>query len=97
MSDTANNDVHTLAEDARALMAATADVAGDKINEARKRLAVALENVKTAAERARAKALEGAKLADEAVREHPYQAVAIGVAVGALAGYFIGRSCCRKD
>ncbi len=32
----------TLAEDARALMAATADVAGDKVTEARKRLAATL-------------------------------------------------------
>ena len=34
----------TLAEDARALMAATADVAGEKVGEARKRLAAALES-----------------------------------------------------
>ena len=36
----------TLAEDARALMAATADVAGEKVGEARKRLAAALERAK---------------------------------------------------
>ena len=41
-----NNDMGTLAEDARALMAATADVAGDKVGEARKRLAAALESAK---------------------------------------------------
>ena len=35
-----------LAEDASALMAATADVAGEKVSEARKRLAVALERAK---------------------------------------------------
>jgi ElaB/YqjD/DUF883 family membrane-anchored ribosome-binding protein len=39
----ASNDVGTLAEDARALVAATADVAGDKVVEARKRLSVALD------------------------------------------------------
>ena len=38
--------VGTLAEDARALMAATADVAGEKVSEARKRLAAALESGK---------------------------------------------------
>ena len=38
-----SNDMGTLAEDARALMAATADVAGEKVSEARKRLAAALE------------------------------------------------------
>ena len=41
-----SNDIGTLAEDARALMAATADVAGEKVGEARKRLAAALESGK---------------------------------------------------
>jgi ElaB/YqjD/DUF883 family membrane-anchored ribosome-binding protein len=40
------NDMGTLAEDARALVAATADVAGDKVAEARRRLAGALESGK---------------------------------------------------
>jgi ElaB/YqjD/DUF883 family membrane-anchored ribosome-binding protein len=40
------NDVSQLAEDTRALVAATADVAGDKVSEARKRLAHALESGK---------------------------------------------------
>ena len=38
-----SNDMGQLAEEARALIAATADVAGDKVVEARKRLAAALE------------------------------------------------------
>ena len=41
-----SNDMGQLAEDARALMAATADVAGEKVSEARKRLAAALERAK---------------------------------------------------
>jgi ElaB/YqjD/DUF883 family membrane-anchored ribosome-binding protein len=79
-----SNDIGSLAEDARALMAATADVAGEKVGEARKRLAAALENAKD-------KAIRGAKAVDEAVHEHPYQAVAIGVGVGALIGYLLAR------
>jgi ElaB/YqjD/DUF883 family membrane-anchored ribosome-binding protein len=81
-----SSDMASLAEDARALMAATADVAGDKVAEARKRLASALES-------ARAKAVQGAKAVDEAVHEHPYQAIAIGVGVGALVGFFMARRC----
>jgi ElaB/YqjD/DUF883 family membrane-anchored ribosome-binding protein len=45
-SETTSNETHTLAEDARALMDATADVAGEKVGDARKRLAAALERAK---------------------------------------------------
>ena len=86
----------TLAEDARALMAATADVAGEKVAEARKRLAAALERGREIAGNVRDKAVEGAKAADEAVREHPYQAIAIGVGVGAILGYIMARRCSRS-
>jgi ElaB/YqjD/DUF883 family membrane-anchored ribosome-binding protein len=86
----------TLAEDARALMAATADVAGDKVGEARKRLATALESGKEIAGRIRDKAVEGAKAADEAVREHPYQAIGIALGVGALIGFLVARRCSRN-
>lgn len=89
------NDLGKLAEDASALMSATADVAGDKVSEARKRLAAALERAKEIADRVRAKAVEGAKAADVAVHEHPYQAIAVGVGVGALLGYLIARRCSR--
>jgi ElaB/YqjD/DUF883 family membrane-anchored ribosome-binding protein len=90
------NDMGQLAEDARELMAATADVAGEKVGVARKRLAAALERGKEIAGNVRDKAVAGAKAADEAVREHPYQAVAIGVGVGVLIGYFIARRCSRS-
>ena len=91
------NDLGTLAEDARALMTATADVAGEKVGEARQRLAAALERAKDIAGRVRDKAVAGAKATDEAVHEHPYQAIAIGVGVGALLGYLLARRCCRKE
>jgi ElaB/YqjD/DUF883 family membrane-anchored ribosome-binding protein len=91
-----SNDVGQLAEDARALMNATADVAGEKVGEARKRLAAALERAKELAGCVRDKAVAGAKATDEAVHEHPYQAIAIGVGVGALIGYLLGRRCSRN-
>ena len=90
------NDMTTLADDARALMAATADVAGEKVGEARKRLAAALDSAKEIAGRVRDKAVEGAKAADEAVHEHPYQAIGIAIGVGALIGYLAARRCCRN-
>ena len=91
-----SNDLGTLAEDAHALMTATADVAGEKVGEARKRLAAALERSKEIYGRVREKAVEGAKATDQAVHEHPYQAIAIGVGVGALIGYLVSRRCSRN-
>jgi ElaB/YqjD/DUF883 family membrane-anchored ribosome-binding protein len=91
-----SNDVSQLAEDARALLTATADVAGEKVGEARKRLAAALESGKEIYSRVRDKAVEGAKVADQTVRENPYQAIAIGVGVGTLIGYLLGRRCSRN-
>ena len=86
----------TLAEDARALMSATADVAGEKVGEARKRLAAALERGKEIYGRVREKAVEGAKAADEAVHEHPYQAIGIALGVGVILGFLIARRCSRN-
>ncbi len=90
------DDINHLAEDARALLAATADVTGEKVGEARKRLTAALNSGKAIASRVRDQAVAGAKATDEAVRSHPYQAIAIGVGVGALIGYLAARRCSRK-
>jgi ElaB/YqjD/DUF883 family membrane-anchored ribosome-binding protein len=95
---TTSNDPGTLAEDARELMAATADVGGEKVSAARKRLAAALERGKEIAGNVRDQAVAGAKVADQSIRENPYQAVAIGVGVGALIGFLVARRCsCRRD
>ena len=88
---TGENDMGTLAEDARTLVAATADVAGDKVAEARKRFAAALESGKELIGRAREKAVERAKAADQVVRENPYQTIAIAFGVGAVIGFLLGR------
>lgn len=93
---THHNDLGTLAEDARALMVATADVAGEKVGEARERLAAALENGKEIAGRVRDRAVRTAKAADEAVHEHPYQAIAIALGVGAVFGFLLARRSSRR-
>ena len=90
------NDLGTLAEDARALMTATADVAGDKVGAARQRLAAALDRAKEIAGRVHDNAVEGAKAADQAVRDKPYQAIGIAFAVGAVVAYFVMRRCSRN-
>ncbi len=90
-----SNEIRQLAEDARALIAATADVGGEKVEEARKRLAAALERGKEIYGRVREKTVENAKTADEAVREHPYKAIGIALGVGAVLGFFIACRCSR--
>jgi ElaB/YqjD/DUF883 family membrane-anchored ribosome-binding protein len=96
-SQAIENDLGTLAEDARALLAATADVAGEKVGEARKRLTAALESGKEMYGRVREKAVAGAKAADQTVREHPYQAIAIALGVGALIGFVVARRCYKNN
>ena len=91
-----NKEMATLADDARALVTATADVAGEKVAEARKRLAAALERGKEIYGRVKEKAVAGAKATDEAVHEHPYQAIGIALGVGALIGFLVARRCARK-
>lgn len=91
------NDVGSLADDARDLISATADVAGEKVTEARKRLAAALENSKEMLGRVREKAIAGAKVTDEAIHEYPYRAIGIGLGVGVLIGYLIARKGSNND
>jgi len=87
-----------LAEDARALMAATAEVAGDHVGEARKRLAAGLDRVREVYVAARSKAIHGSYAADVALRDNLYQVVGIGIVAGALVGFFLATRChCRRD
>jgi len=93
-----NDDIDELIEHVHALMAATAHVAGEKVMEARKRVAAALESGRGVCSRVRDKAIEGARVANGALHEHPYKAVAIGVGVGLLSGLLLTRRCsCKSD
>ncbi len=60
-------------------MVATADMAGDQVEYARKRLASALDSGKEMYGHVKDKAMEGAKAADVALHGHPYKAVATGI------------------
>jgi ElaB/YqjD/DUF883 family membrane-anchored ribosome-binding protein len=95
-----SNDMGRLVEDSRALMAANGDVAGEKVSGARRRLAAALEHGRERSREiyglAREKAVVGALAADKTLHQHPYQAIAIGVGVGALVGYLVASRCLRN-
>ena len=61
-------------------------------------LSAALERAKEIAGRVRDKTVQAAKATDEAVHEHPYQAMAIAFGVGALIGFLVARRCaCKRD
>jgi ElaB/YqjD/DUF883 family membrane-anchored ribosome-binding protein len=86
-----------LAEDARALVAATAHVAEEKVIEARNRMAATLESAREIVGQVRYKAVKNARATDKAIREHPYRAVGIGFGIGALIGYFLARRRSSND
>lgn len=81
-------DLAALSEDAKALIAATASVTGEKIKEARERLSAALERSKDLFAQ---QAASSAETADKAIRENPYQALAVGAGLGLLLGLILAR------
>ncbi len=80
-----------LADEARALIAATAEVAGEKVAQARQRLTAAIHQAEAACGRLGERALDGAKAADHTVREHPYTVAAAAFGVGAVIGFLLTR------
>jgi ElaB/YqjD/DUF883 family membrane-anchored ribosome-binding protein len=84
-------DVHTVIEDAEALLGATADQAGERVKELRGRLATALERTRATCCDLEAKAAEQAKKADHVIREHPYESIGIALGIGLLVGWMLGR------
>jgi ElaB/YqjD/DUF883 family membrane-anchored ribosome-binding protein len=83
------HDAQTLTEDARALVAATAQMTDRKITEARELLQSALEKGKLTCESLQDKALRTARYADETLHNHPYEAMAAGFGVGIVLGILL--------
>ena len=80
-----------LSRDAEAVLQATAGQAGEKMSELRSRLSTALDSAKATCHRIEEKAVAGAKVADKAIREHPYESVGVAFGVGLLVGVLVGR------
>lgn len=86
-----HENLEALAEDAKALMAATADVAEEKVVAARKRLASALETGQGALGQLKERVVNSAKATDQMVRDHPYHAMGVAFGAGALLAYLLSR------
>jgi ElaB/YqjD/DUF883 family membrane-anchored ribosome-binding protein len=84
-------DLKTVAQDAEELMKATANHAGEKVVELRKRLSSALDSAKVTAQRLEEKTIEAAKATDRTIREHPYESIGIAFGVGLLIGVLVAR------
>ena len=63
----------------------------EAIEAMRARLDAARERFRTLFNHAKAKVVAGAKCTDTAIRENPYQALAIAAGVGLLVGVLLGR------
>lgn len=88
-------DLKTLADDAEALLRATADDASDKAKEARARVTAALEKAKSTYEDLQAQGVASAKAAvrkaDDTIRAHPYESIGIAFGFGLLLGALLRR------
>ena len=83
--------MENISDDTKALLAATADAVEGQVVEARDRLAAAMEAAKETYAVVQKKAAQSAKVADQAVRDHPYHAMGVAFGVGALIGFLLSR------
>lgn len=83
--------LENLNDDARVLLAATADVAEEHVIEARERLAAALDEGKAAWTRVQDRVIDGAGVTGRVIRSHPYKAIMIALGVGAVLGLLASR------
>jgi len=87
--------IHRMMNEVEALIAqpgSSDGEAGSKLDHLRSRLNGAKENLQDFYQNARKKIAAGAKQADETIRSHPYQSLAIALGIGVLLGAVIRRS-----
>jgi len=89
--DAVRHDASTLAEDARALLQATSEIADVKVAEARKRLERALAAGREAYDCVQEKVRDSASAADQCIRENPYPSMGVAFGLGAVIGVLICR------
>lgn len=83
--------IEELAHNANSLLSVTSDVACDRVKDARERLSDALDGGKVVYRRLREQSAEGAKFADEKVRENPYTSIGAALIVGGVIAFLLTR------
>jgi ElaB/YqjD/DUF883 family membrane-anchored ribosome-binding protein len=91
------NDMSHLADHARALLVATADVAEEHVKEARASLATALGGAKSLTSRFYDEASARTRACDLAVHQNPYVVIGVAIGLGALLGYLAVRECATSQ
>ena len=82
-------DLDTISDYANDLMTATAELTGEKVEIARKRLSQALEQGKETYDEVREQALSSVRVVDDFISDNPYAAAGIGVAIGVAIGFLL--------
>lgn len=89
------SDIKSVISDAEEMLSATADQAGEKVNNLRARIQVRLHDAKLrlvdAEEALLAKSKAAARATDEYVHESPWTAIGVAAAAGVLLGLALGR------
>jgi ElaB/YqjD/DUF883 family membrane-anchored ribosome-binding protein len=81
-----SHDLGALSDDMRSLMTATAELAGNQIDQARRRLNSTMIAGKELSSRYYGKAAHAARTTGQVVKDHPYQSIGVALALSALMG-----------
>jgi len=84
-------DLSAVVQDGEELLKAGVQNLGERGRAARARVADALEAARQARQKFQAQVLVGARSADRAIREHPYQAIGFALGAGMLVGVLLNR------
>lgn len=86
------HDLQALVVEAESLMAdSLSEHSGEALDNLRERFGAAQERLADVYQGAKKKVVAGAQYTDTAIRENPYQSLAIAAGVGVLVGVLLGR------
>ncbi len=85
------HDFRSLIDDAKSLIAVTAEIKDEKVADARRRLESALSTGREKLGEVQEHARESLDAANACVRRHPFESMAVALGVGAVFGYLITR------